>query len=146
MSIKGILKKIYFNPGNRDTPLPDNFVEGEVAKVNEDDIEIVLENEDQINTKFSGSNSLKKYLELSQIMTAMLKDLKRGSYKQIPWFTIATIVVVLLYALNPIDIIPDFIPGLGYIDDVAVLSMGIGWIESDLHRYLDWKINNGQGI
>lgn len=146
MSLKGIFNKMNFNPGNRDTPLPDDYVEGEVAKVDEDDIEIVLDNEEQINKKFSGSNSLSKYLELSQIMTAMLKDLKRGNYRQVPWFTIATIVVVLLYALNPMDVIPDFIPGLGYIDDMAVLSMGIGWIESDLHRYLDWKINEGEGI
>ena len=146
MSNKGILKKFFFNPGNRDTPVPDNFVEGEITKINESDVEIVLENEDQINRKFSGSNSLKKYLELSQIMTAMLKDLKSGTYTQIPWFTIATIVVVLLYALNPMDLIPDFIPGLGYIDDIAVFSLGIGWIESDLHKYLDWKINQGEGI
>jgi uncharacterized membrane protein YkvA (DUF1232 family) len=146
MSLKGILKKIYFNPGNLDTTLPDNFVEGEVAKANEGDVEIVLKNEEQINKKFSGSSSLNKYLELSQIMIAMLKDLKRGSYKQTPWFIIATIVVVLLYVLNPIDIIPDFIPGLGYIDDIAVFTMGVRWIENDLHRYLDWKINNAQGI
>ena len=44
------------------------------------------------------------------------------------------------------DIVPDFIPGIGYIDDIAILTIGVGWIESDLHRYLDWKVEQGQGI
>ena len=32
---------------------------------------------------------------------------------------------------------------LGYLDDVAVLSICIGWIESDLHSYIDWKLDQG---
>lgn len=79
-------------------------------------------------------------------MMAMVKDIRRGSYHNVPWFTIATIVMALLYVLNPLDIVPDFIPGIGYLDDVAMLSIGIGWIESDLHRYLDWKVDQGNGI
>ena len=79
-------------------------------------------------------------------MISMLKDVKNGSYKNIPWFTIATIVMAFLYILNPMDIVPDFIPGIGYIDDVAILTMGVGWIESDLHRYLDWRMENNLGI
>lgn len=57
-----------------------------------------------------------------------------------PWFTIASIAVALLYVLNPFDLVPDFIPGVGYIDDLAVLSISMGWIETDLHKYLDWRL------
>lgn len=136
-------EKLYFNPGNRQT-VDENYVQDEVVKIKDEDVEVVLKSEEAINKKFSGANTLSKYAELGKVMLGMLKDLKNGNYKNVPWFTIATIVVSLLYVLNPLDVIPDFIPGLGYVDDLAVLSICIGWIESDLHRYLDWKVKNGE--
>lgn len=111
-----------------------------VVKVEDEDIEILLENEEQISKKLSGVNSLSKYIEIGKIMFGMIKDIRKGTYKDVPWFTIATIVMALLYVLNPMDVVPDFIPGIGYLDDLAVFSIGIGWIESDIHKYLDWKL------
>ncbi|MDN3725461.1 YkvA family protein [Aequorivita sp. SDUM287046] len=146
MSLKGIFSNLHFNPGNRDEGVSEAYVEDEVAKIKDEDVEIVLDNEEAINKKFSGANTLSKYAELGKIMVGMLKDVKNGVYPQVPWFTVATVVLALLYVVNPMDIIPDFIPGIGYIDDMAVLSIGVGWIESDLHRYLDWKIQEGKGI
>jgi len=137
---------LFFNPGNRDTGVSEEYAENEVEKIKEEDVEIIIGKEENIDKKFSGSNSLKKYVELGKIMMQMLKDTKKGSYKNVPWFTIATIVMAFLYILNPMDLVPDFIPGLGYIDDVAILTLGVGWIESDLHRYLDWKVEKGEGI
>tara|TARA_R110000751_G_scaffold4227_6_gene20656 strand:+ start:254020 stop:254457 length:438 start_codon:yes stop_codon:yes gene_type:complete len=145
MSFKGILSKMYFNPANRDTGTKE-YMEEEVTKIEDDDVEVVLENEEAINKKFSGANSLSKYAELGKIMVGMLKDVKNSVYPHVPWFTIATIVLALLYVLNPFDIIPDFIPGIGFIDDVSVLAIGVGWIETDLHKYLDWKIKEGKGL
>ncbi|MGB3345473.1 MAG: YkvA family protein [Aequorivita sp.] len=145
MSFKGILRT-WFNPGNRDNGISEEYVEDEVLKIREEDVEIVMENEEAIKKKFSGDNSLAKYAELGEIMVGMLKDFKNGVYPHVPWFTIATMVLVLFYLLNPFDIIPDFIPGIGYIDDVAIMGIGIGWIESDLHSYLDWKIKEGKGL
>lgn len=138
--------KVHFNPGNRDDGTEEAYMKDKVDKINEEDVEVVLNNEENIDKKFSGNNSLSKYLELGRIMISMLKDVKKGTYKNIPWFTIATIVMALLYVLNPMDIVPDFIPGVGYIDDVAILTLGVGWIESDLHRYLDWRMENNMGI
>ncbi len=145
-SITNFIDKLYFNPGNRDETVSEEYLEGEVTKIDEKDVEVVMKNEEAINKKFSGANSLKKYAQLGKIMIGMLKDIKNGNYPQIPWFTIATIVLALLYVLNPMDVIPDFIPGLGYIDDIGVLSICVGWIETDLHKYLDFKIKEGKGI
>ncbi len=138
--------KLHFNPGNRDTGVSESYASEEVDKIDEADVEVVLNSEEDIDKKFSGSNSLSKYVQLGKIMMQMLKDTKKGNYKQVPWFTIATIVMAFLYILNPMDIVPDFIPGIGYIDDIAILTIGVGWIESDLHRYLDWKVEQSQGI
>lgn len=45
----------------------------------------------------------------------------------VPWLAKAVIVLVVAYALSPIDLIPDFIPIIGYLDDFILLPAGV-WI------------------
>ncbi len=145
MSLKGIISKLYFDRSEI-SGFPDEYLNNEVSQITDEDVESVMYNADEIHEKLSSLNGLGKYSELGKIMLSMLKDIKSGEYDETPWFTIATIVLALLYLVNPLDMIPDFIPGIGYIDDVAVFSVSIAWIETDLHKYLDWKIEQGQGI
>ncbi len=42
-----------------------------------------------------------------------------------PWYAKALAIAVVAYALSPIDLIPDFIPVLGYLDDVLLVPLGI---------------------
>lgn len=123
-----------------DSKINKEYVEEKVTKIRDEDVEIVMDNEEAISKKLSNASPLRKYAELGKIMFAMLKDVKKGTYTNVPWFTIASIVVALVYVLNPFDLVPDFIPGVGYIDDLAVLSISMGWIETDLHKYLDWRL------
>ncbi len=44
---------------------------------------------------------------------------------QTPWFAKMLAIAVAAYALSPIDLIPDFIPVLGYLDDLIILPLGI---------------------
>lgn len=44
---------------------------------------------------------------------------------RVPWYAKALAALVAAYALSPIDPIPDFIPVLGYLDDMIVLPLGI---------------------
>ena len=44
---------------------------------------------------------------------------------RVPWYAKAVAVVVAAYALSPIDLIPDFIPVLGYLDDLILVPLGI---------------------
>ena len=44
---------------------------------------------------------------------------------RVPWYAKAVAAWVAAYALSPIDLIPDFIPVLGYLDDLVVLPLGI---------------------
>jgi uncharacterized membrane protein YkvA (DUF1232 family) len=50
-----------------------------------------------------------------------------GKNPRTPWYTKALGVFVVAYALSPIDLIPDFIPVLGYVDDVLLLPVLI-WL------------------
>lgn len=44
---------------------------------------------------------------------------------RVPWYARAFIAVVVAYALSPIDLIPDFVPVLGYLDDLILVPLGI---------------------
>ena len=47
--------------------------------------------------------------------------------KRTPWYAKILAAVVVVYALSPVDLIPDFIPVLGYLDDVILLPALIAW-------------------
>jgi uncharacterized membrane protein YkvA (DUF1232 family) len=44
---------------------------------------------------------------------------------RVPWYAKALALCVAGYALSPIDLIPDFVPVLGYLDDVLIVPLGI---------------------
>lgn len=44
---------------------------------------------------------------------------------RVPWYAKAFITAIVGYALSPIDLIPDFIPVLGYIDDLIIIPAAI---------------------
>ena len=44
---------------------------------------------------------------------------------RVPWYAKVVAACVVAYALSPIDLIPDFIPVLGYLDDVIIVPLGI---------------------
>jgi uncharacterized membrane protein YkvA (DUF1232 family) len=61
------------------------------------------------------------------------KQLKRDTYAlylaykdpRVPWYAKIFVAIVVAYALSPIDLIPDFIPILGYLDDLIIIPAGI---------------------
>lgn len=52
-------------------------------------------------------------------------------HKDTPWYAKLLGGLTLLYALSPIDLIPDFIPVLGYLDDLLIVPIGI-WLTTKL--------------
>lgn len=50
-----------------------------------------------------------------------------ASDPRVPWYAKALAALVAAYALSPIDLIPDFIPVIGYLDDLLILPLGI-WL------------------
>lgn len=47
---------------------------------------------------------------------------------RVPWYAKALALAVAAYALSPIDLIPDFIPVLGYLDDLIIVPAGIALV------------------
>jgi uncharacterized membrane protein YkvA (DUF1232 family) len=47
---------------------------------------------------------------------------------RVPWYAKALAIAVAAYALSPIDLIPDFVPMLGYVDDLIIVPAGIAFV------------------
>ncbi len=65
----------------------------------------------------------------------MLQSYVSGEYRNIPLRTIVAIVAGLLYFINPFDLIPDMIPGIGMLDDLAVMMWVTSIIDKDIKDY-----------
>ena len=72
------------------------------------------------------------------LLLQLVGDYARGDYKQLPRASVFAATFGLLYLLNPFDLIPDFIPGIGYLDDAAVLMIVVKTIRADLEHYRTW--------
>jgi uncharacterized membrane protein YkvA (DUF1232 family) len=73
------------------------------------------------------------------LLVRMVKAYASGEYKAIPWKTITRIVAVLIYFISPIDIIPDFLLGIGLTDDLALVMWLIGAIAEDIEAFNVWE-------
>jgi len=107
--------------------------------VTRDDLKKVVESSDELLAKVKSSSLLSRQLEKIKFLVMMIKDYWNGEYREVPWGIIASIVVVLIYILSPIDLIPDFIPGAGYIDDLGLLGFVWKFISSDVEKYCQWR-------
>jgi len=115
---------------------------GEYAdKIGADDVNNVLGKEDEIKKLFTRVKVLAKYFnDLCEIFE-LLRDRITGTYKETPWRTIAALTGALIYVLSPIDLILDFIPGIGFFDDAIVIGLAIKLAQPDLEKYRAWKAN-----
>ncbi|MEX1375909.1 MAG: YkvA family protein [Eubacteriales bacterium] len=77
--------------------------------------------------------------EKIQLFFSVFDDWVKGRYKVIPFKSIAMITVGIIYFVMPLDLIPDFIVGLGFGDDAAVLVFIFKQISKDLDEYKKWK-------
>lgn len=104
----------------------------------EDDAQKLMDNQEKIE-KIASNDTLHKYLNDIKLYFQMLGDVFTGKYKKVPVGTIAAIVGTLLYVLSPIDLIPDFLPIIGYLDDAAMLALCLNFTKFDVEEYKNNK-------
>ncbi|MFW7378657.1 MAG: YkvA family protein [Oligoflexus sp.] len=74
---------------------------------------------------------------------SLVRHYVKGDYRQIPWSSLILITAGLLYFLNPFDLIPDFIPVKGLVDDAAILAYIFHTIRNDLNQFRSWQKKQG---
>jgi uncharacterized membrane protein YkvA (DUF1232 family) len=113
-----------------------------IGEVDEEDEKHVLAKEAKARRKAEQLIQKKGNLMLMGrqifLLYGMLRDGWSKSYP-VPWKTTAAVTAALLYFVNPFDIVPDFIPVIGYLDDVVVIGACLKLIHADLRAYAEWK-------
>ena len=94
---------------------------------------------EQVEAKLETVPKAGSYLAEVPRMISLLKDHIQKDYTQAPTKTLVLIVAALLYLVNPKDLIPDKIIGVGLIDDAAVMAACIALTKNDLDAYDAWK-------
>lgn len=72
-------------------------------------------------------------------MIRLVKAWSVGKYKNVPWETILWALAAIIYFVNPFDLIPDFIPVIGQLDDAVVIGLAVASIRGDLDDFRGWE-------
>jgi uncharacterized membrane protein YkvA (DUF1232 family) len=75
----------------------------------------------------------------TRLALEMIDDFKDGTYRQASWPSVAALAGALLYRIQPHDVIPDFLPRIGLLDDDALLGLAIRLAQTDLVKYCRFK-------
>lgn len=74
-----------------------------------------------------------------QSLFNLFSDWINGNYKDISKQSIILVTIGIVYFVSPADLIPDFILGIGFLDDATILGFVIKQIGFEIDKYNDWK-------
>jgi uncharacterized membrane protein YkvA (DUF1232 family) len=115
-------------------------VDDDAKHFSEDDVRRVVSRRRELDEKFKKvPEKLGKLVNQVKLLYELIRSYVDGSYREIPWISIAMAAAAVVYFLAPLDLVPDMIPGIGYIDDLLVVRFALSAIGSDLRTYCEFK-------
>jgi uncharacterized membrane protein YkvA (DUF1232 family) len=86
-------------------------------------------------THLSGKLWRQRTLLLGRLVAAYAK----GKYRAIPLKSFLSVIAVILYFLNPLDLVPDALVGIGLADDLAIVTWIFGILKDELKAFEQWE-------
>jgi uncharacterized membrane protein YkvA (DUF1232 family) len=72
-------------------------------------------------------------------MIRVIRGYQRGEYRDMSAPKLLIIIAAIIYFVSPFDVIPDWIPVLGHIDDAFVISLALKSVRADLDTFMAWE-------
>lgn len=91
----------------------------------------------------SNKSGLDQVKDFMKTFIRLVKAYSNGSYRAVSNKSLLIGVGVLIYLVTPIDIIPDFIPVLGMLDDISLMAWFIDAFEKEITNFRQWEANKG---
>ena len=116
------------------------FIEG-IKNVDESDIEYAWKKGKKAIDKYGNNppGALAKIWRDIKLMIGLITDYAQGNYKDVSWKVMAAVTGAVVYFVSPIDVIPDFLPIMCYLDDALVIKLALDMSGDDLSAYERWK-------
>jgi uncharacterized membrane protein YkvA (DUF1232 family) len=73
----------------------------------------------------------------------LLKSYSAGDYREVSKESLGLIVASLVYLVMPVDVLPDFLFALGFVDDAAILAWTLKSVSEDIDRFRRWESEQG---
>lgn len=104
---------------------------------------IVVLNEvaDKLAVEDSKDNKFQQLWQVALTLGRLVRSYASGAYREIETFTVVSGLAVLLYVLSPIDLIPDFVPVVGLLDDLSLISWFVGRFQGEITRFRAWEMS-----
>lgn len=74
-----------------------------------------------------------------QSMLRLIRAYSQGDYRDVPESTLVVIIAAIVYVVNPLDVIPDALPALGFLDDATVLALAVRRSRQTLDDFMTWE-------
>lgn len=107
-----------------------------------EDVEKAVKRSDEVLRKVEGGFLQSEFSKI-KLLVMMLRDYMNGVYTKTPWRVVGMIALTILYILVPLDLIVDFIPFAGQVDDLTILMLLWRLTFADIKRYALWKVEQG---
>lgn len=78
------------------------------------------------------------------VLASMIKAYIHKEYTDIPRGTLIALVAAVLYVVSSIDFMPDFLPGLGLLDDAAIVAFTVENALKDIDAFKQWQKDTGR--
>ncbi len=111
------------------------FVEVTSARVTVEQAHSVVGMEGDLRRILTRALPLARLMDDLLTLMAMVRDWAGGQYREVPWNTIAAATFAILYVLSPMDLLPDLVPVLGFLDDAGVVTACLSLIGRDVEAY-----------
>ena len=85
--------------------------------------------------EYAGQKGLAKVRDELQLLSLMARDVATGRYREYKVGSILLAVAALVYVVSPLDVVPDFLIGLGLLDDAAIVAWAFARLSSEVERY-----------
>lgn len=128
------------------------YVKGKFVKLAEDLVKNpqglkykLAKAKEKINKK-SVMDSLGSYVDDLKTLMRLLSAWISRKYTSVNTQTIVYTVLAIVYFVTPTDFVPDFVLGLGFVDDIAVISWVLEKIKEDVQKFKDWENNSKNNV
>ncbi len=110
-----------------------------VLKDDEEVEKIVTEAESKAQ---KSATQVAQLLETLTWFIRLLRSYLKKEYTKVPWRSLVMILAAVIYFVNPMDVVPDFIAGIGYLDDATVLALVFRNVKKDVEAFKEWYRQN----